>query len=91
LLGLSLLRERAFGDAGDRVLIEECLVGQEVSYHVISDGERFIALAPAQDHKRAFDGDKGPNAGGMGAYSPPPVVTVLLARRAQVECPIARY
>ncbi|MBW2405502.1 MAG: phosphoribosylamine--glycine ligase [Deltaproteobacteria bacterium] len=70
-----IMRERAFGDAGDRVLIEECLVGQEVSYHVISDGHRFIPLAPAQDHKRAFDGDKGPNTGGMGAYSPPPVVT----------------
>ncbi len=70
-----IMRERAFGDAGDRVLIEECLVGQEVSYHVVSDGERFIPLAPAQDHKRAFDGDRGPNTGGMGAYSPPPVVT----------------
>ena len=69
-----IMRERAFGSAGDRVLIEECLVGQEVSYHVVSDGERFIALAPAQDHKRAYDGDKGPNTGGMGAYSPPPVV-----------------
>ena len=70
-----IMRERAFGAAGDRVLIEECLVGQEVSYHVVSDGERFVALAPAQDHKRAFDGDRGPNTGGMGAYSPPPVVT----------------
>lgn len=70
-----IMRARAFGDAGDRVLIEECLVGQEVSYHVVSDGARFIALAPAQDHKRAFDGDRGPNTGGMGAYSPPPVVT----------------
>ena len=70
-----IMRERAFGEAGDRVLIEECLVGQEVSYHVVSDGNRFIPLAPAQDHKRAFDGDKGPNTGGMGAYSPPPVVT----------------
>ena len=70
-----IMRERAFGAAGDRVLIEECLVGQEVSYHVVSDGERFIALAPAQDHKRAFDGDRGPNTGGMGAYSPPPVVS----------------
>ncbi|MDH3654411.1 MAG: phosphoribosylamine--glycine ligase [Myxococcales bacterium] len=70
-----IMRERAFGGAGDRVLIEECLVGQEVSYHVVSDGVRFIPLAPAQDHKRAFDGDEGPNTGGMGAYSPPPVVT----------------
>lgn len=69
-----IMRERAFGDAGNRVLIEECLVGQEVSYHVVSDGKRFIPLAPAQDHKRAFDGDEGPNTGGMGAYSPPPVV-----------------
>jgi phosphoribosylamine--glycine ligase len=70
-----IMRERAFGDAGDRVLIEECLVGQEVSYHVVADGKRFIPLAPAQDHKRAYDGDEGPNTGGMGAYSPPPVVT----------------
>ena len=73
--GDRIMRDRAFGDAGDRVLIEECLVGQEVSYHVVADGERFIPLAPAQDHKRAFDGDEGPNTGGMGAYSPPPVVT----------------
>ena len=70
-----IMRDREFGDAGNRVLIEECLVGEEVSYHVVSDGHRFIPLAPAQDHKRAFDGDKGPNTGGMGAYSPPPVVT----------------
>jgi phosphoribosylamine--glycine ligase len=70
-----IMRDRAFGEAGDRILIEECLVGQEVSYHVVSDGRRFIPLAPAQDHKRAYDGDRGPNTGGMGAYSPPPVVT----------------
>jgi phosphoribosylamine--glycine ligase len=76
-----IMRERAFGDAGDRVLIEECLVGEEVSYHVVSDGERFIPLAPAQDHKRAFDGDRGPNTGGMGAYSPPPVVTPEIERK----------
>jgi phosphoribosylamine--glycine ligase len=76
-----IMRERAFGDAGDRVLIEECLVGEEVSYHVVSDGERFIRLAPAQDHKRAFDGDKGPNTGGMGAYSPPPVVTAEVEQK----------
>ena len=76
-----IMRERAFGSAGDRVLIEECLVGQEVSYHIVSDGERFIPLAPAQDHKRAFDGDEGPNTGGMGAYSPPPVVTAEIERK----------
>jgi phosphoribosylamine--glycine ligase len=76
-----IMRERAFGAAGDRVLIEECLVGQEVSYHVVSDGERFIALAPAQDHKRAFDGDQGPNTGGMGAYSPPPVVSAEVEQK----------
>jgi phosphoribosylamine--glycine ligase len=62
-------------------LIEECLVGEEVSYHVVSDGARFIPLAPAQDHKRAFDGDEGPNTGGMGAYSPPPVVTPEIERK----------
>ncbi len=76
-----IMRDRAFGDAGDRVLIEECLVGQEVSYHVVADGNRFIPLAPAQDHKRAFDGDNGPNTGGMGAYSPPPVVTPTVERK----------
>ena len=70
-----MMQERAFGDAGDRVLVEDCLVGEEVSYHVLSDGERFVALASAQDHKRAFDGDRGPNTGGMGAYSPAPAVT----------------
>jgi phosphoribosylamine--glycine ligase len=71
----TLMRKRVFGSAGDRVVIEETLRGQEVSYHVVSDGERYVALAPAQDHKRVGDGDRGPNTGGMGAYSPPPVVT----------------
>ncbi|MDB4987581.1 MAG: Phosphoribosylamine--glycine ligase [Myxococcaceae bacterium] len=70
-----IIRKRAFGAAGDRIVIEETLRGQEVSYHVVSDGERYVALAPAQDHKRVGDGDSGPNTGGMGAYSPPPVVT----------------
>ncbi len=71
----TIMRKRAFGAAGERVVIEACLHGQEVSYHVVSDGERYVALAPAQDHKRVGDGDQGPNTGGMGAYSPPPVVT----------------
>jgi len=70
-----IMRKREFGGAGARVLIEETLVGEEVSFHVVCDGERYVALAPAQDHKRAFDNDQGPNTGGMGAYSPPPVVT----------------
>lgn len=76
-----IMRARAFGEAGTRVVIEECLVGEEVSYHVVSDGERFVPLAPAQDHKRAFDGDRGPNTGGMGAYSPPPVVTAEVEQK----------
>jgi phosphoribosylamine--glycine ligase len=71
----AMLRDGAFGEAGARVVIEELLRGQEVSYHVVCDGERYVALAPAQDHKRIGDGDTGPNTGGMGAYSPPPVVT----------------
>jgi len=70
-----VMRAREFGAAGARVLLEERLFGQEVSYHVVLDGTRFVALAPAQDHKRLLDGDRGPNTGGMGAYSPPPVVT----------------
>ncbi|MCA9534223.1 MAG: phosphoribosylamine--glycine ligase [Myxococcales bacterium] len=70
-----IMRQREFGGAGARVLIEECLVGEEVSFHVVSDGERYVPMAPAQDHKRAYDGDQGPNTGGMGAYSPPPVFT----------------
>lgn len=71
----AMLRKRAFGEAGARIVIEETLRGEEVSYHVVSDGERYVALAAAQDHKRLLDGDRGPNTGGMGAYSPPPVFT----------------
>ena len=76
-----IMRQRAFGDAGARVLIEECLVGQEVSYHIVADGKCYVPLAPAQDHKRAYEGDTGPNTGGMGAYSPPSIVTEDLERR----------
>ncbi len=65
-----ILDERAFGDAGARLVVEERLEGQEVSFHVLCDGARMLPLATAQDHKRAFDGDQGPNTGGMGAYSP---------------------
>jgi phosphoribosylamine--glycine ligase len=71
----AMMRQRVFGDAGARVVIEQTLVGQEISYHVVSDGSRYVALAAAQDHKRLLDGDQGPNTGGMGAYSPPPFMT----------------
>ncbi len=75
-----MMRERVHGDAGARVVIEECLVGPEVSYHVVCDGTRYVPLAAAQDHKRLLDGDRGPNTGGMGAYSPPAVVTPEIER-----------
>ncbi|HWU25250.1 MAG TPA: phosphoribosylamine--glycine ligase [Rhizomicrobium sp.] len=65
----------AFGDAGREVVVEEFLEGEEASFFVLSDGEHVLPLAGAQDHKRVFDGDKGPNTGGMGAYSPAPVLT----------------
>lgn len=76
-----VMRAREFGAAGDRVVLEEVLVGEEVSYHVLLDGEHSVALAAAQDHKRLCDGDEGPNTGGMGAYSPPPVVTAEVERK----------
>lgn len=63
------MEKREFGDAGSRVLLEEGLRGDELSYIVLTDGKDFIAMAPARDHKRAYDGDEGPNTGGMGAYS----------------------
>jgi phosphoribosylamine--glycine ligase len=70
-----MMCEGAFGDAGRTIVVEEVLAGEEASFHVVCDGERFVALAPAQDHKRALDGDRGPNTGGMGAYAPAPLVT----------------
>ena len=70
--------ERRFGSAGTSIVLEECLTGPEVSYFVITDGKRHLALASAQDHKRAFDGDEGPNTGGMGAFAPSPIFSVEL-------------
>ena len=69
-----MMTERVFGASGDRVVIEECLVGEEASIMALTDGDTLIPLVPSQDHKRAFDGDQGPNTGGMGAYSPVPVL-----------------
>jgi len=70
----AMMVEKSFGDAGTRVVIEECLSGEEASILAFTDGERVLPLATSQDHKPVYDGDRGPNTGGMGAYSPAPVV-----------------
>jgi phosphoribosylamine--glycine ligase len=75
----------AFGAAGGEVVIEECMVGEEASFFALVDGTHALALAAAQDHKRAFDGEQGPNTGGMGAYSPAPVMTDEITRRTMDE------
>ncbi|MBU1808239.1 MAG: phosphoribosylamine--glycine ligase [Candidatus Omnitrophica bacterium] len=76
-----MLVDKVFGPAGSRVIIEDCIKGEEASIIVVSDGKNVTALASSQDHKRVFDGDKGPNTGGMGAYSPAPIVTDDLLRK----------
>ncbi len=70
----AIMKEKIFGDAGNRVVIEECLEGEEASFIAFTDGENVLPLASSQDHKPVFDEDRGPNTGGMGAYSPAPVV-----------------
>jgi phosphoribosylamine--glycine ligase len=77
--------EKRFGASGARVLIEEHLEGEEVSATAVCDGERHVLLSPARDHKRAFDGDRGPNTGGMGAYAPSPAVSEAMERRISDE------
>lgn len=69
-----MLSGRMLGDAGRRIILEECLQGDELSFLVLSDGQRVAPLVAAQDHKRVFDGDNGPNTGGMGAYSTPQIL-----------------
>src|SRR5918996_321300 len=76
-----ILVRKTFGQAGVKVVIEEFLDGEEASFMVLTDGEHILPLASSQDHKRAFDDDEGPNTGGMGAYSPAPVVTATMHRR----------
>lgn len=76
-----MLAGNKFGNAGSRVVIEEFLEGEEASFIVMVDGENIVPFATSQDHKRAYDGDKGPNTGGMGAYSPAPVVTQEIHER----------
>lgn len=73
--------DRTFGEAGARVVLEECLTGPEVSFFVLADGERYQPLVSAQDHKRIFDDDRGPNTGGMGAFAPSPLVDEGLEAR----------
>ena len=75
-----IMTDKAFGAAGDRVVIEERLKGEEASFMAFSDGKTVVPMASSQDHKRVFDADKGPNTGGMGAYSPAPIVTKSLER-----------
>lgn len=87
-----MLEANTFGDAGARVVIEEFLDGEEASFIVMVDGENVVPMATSQDHKRAYDGDTGPNTGGMGAYSPAPVVTAEIDARImeQVILPTVR-
>ena len=80
-----MLSGNRFGIAGASVVIEEFLVGQEASFFALSDGEHALPLIGAQDHKRAFDGDKGPNTGGMGAYSPAPIFDAAMQKRTMDE------
>lgn len=70
-----IMKDKAFGDAGNRVIVEDCLQGEEASFMVFTDGKTIVPMASSQDHKRVFDNDEGPNTGGMGAYSPAPVIT----------------
>jgi phosphoribosylamine---glycine ligase len=76
-----IIVQKAFGQAGEKVVIEEFLEGEEASFMVLTDGDHILALPSAQDHKRVFDNDQGPNTGGMGAYSPAPVVTQTIEDR----------
>ncbi len=84
--------EKRFGEAGSRVLIEEYLEGEEFSLFVLTDGENVLPLLPAQDYKRVYDGDQGPNTGGMGSYAPPPFVTEEVKAEAveKIACPVVR-
>ncbi|MDY6972970.1 MAG: phosphoribosylamine--glycine ligase [Thermodesulfobacteriota bacterium] len=80
-----MLSEKAFGKAGNRIVIEEFLTGEEASFIVMVDGEHILPLATSQDHKARDEGDTGPNTGGMGAYSPAPVVTEVVSQRIMKE------
>jgi phosphoribosylamine--glycine ligase len=89
---VTIIKEKAFGDAGNRVLVEECLFGEEASFIAFTDGKTVLPLASSQDHKPIFDDDQGPNTGGMGAYSPAPVVTPEVHQRImeQIMIPVVQ-
>ena len=80
-----LLIDKVFGSSGKKIIIEECLTGQEISFMVATDGKDFVSLLTSQDHKRIFDNDRGPNTGGMGAYAPVPFVDKKLIGRIETE------
>ena len=81
----TILVKKTFGDAGNKIIIEERIDGIEASYIALCDGNKAIPMASSQDHKRIYDGDKGPNTGGMGAYSPTPVIDASLEKIIQTE------
>ncbi len=81
----SMINDNAFGDASAIVVVEECLKGEEASFIALTDGKTILPLPESQDHKRIFDNDKGPNTGGMGAYSPAPVLDHLLRKKAMKD------
>jgi len=90
--GVAMTEEKRFGEAGARVVVEEFMLGEEASLLAFVDGETVVPLAPLQDHKRRFEGDEGPNTGGMGAYTPVPAMTSDLTEQAvrEVLLPAAR-
>ncbi len=81
----AMLKENAFGDAGAVVVVEECLKGEEASFIALTDGKTVLPLPESQDHKRIYDNDEGPNTGGMGAYSPAPVLDYMLRQKAMKD------
>ncbi len=81
----TLMKDKVFGQSGNQIIIEECLNGPEVSFMVATDGNNFISLLPSQDHKRINDNDRGPNTGGMGAYTPIPYVDKKMIRKIELE------
>lgn len=80
-----IMNQKIFGEAGNRVVIEEFLVGEETSFLAFTDGETVLPMASAQDHKRVYDNDEGPNTGGMGAYSPAPIITPSMQKKIMNE------